>query len=61
MKTILWVEDEKDQYEAFSYYLEKEYKIDRALDYEDALLKLNKPILIPQFARPSAHFSVCSL
>jgi CheY-like chemotaxis protein len=42
MKTILWVEDEKDQYEAFSYYLEKEYKIDRALDYEDALLKLNK-------------------
>ena len=39
MKTILWVEDEKDQYEAFSYYLSKNYKIDRALDYEEALSK----------------------
>ncbi|GBD96385.1 transcriptional regulator PhoB [bacterium BMS3Abin06] len=41
MKTILWVEDEKDQYEAFAYYLEKNYAIDRAIDYEDAVSKFN--------------------
>lgn len=40
MKSILWVEDEKDQFNVFSYFLDNEFKITRAIDYEDALLKI---------------------
>jgi CheY-like chemotaxis protein len=34
------VEDEKDQFNVFSYFLDNEFKITRAIDYEDALLKI---------------------
>jgi CheY-like chemotaxis protein len=36
-KRILWVEDEDDQFRAFSYKLTKEYDITRSIDYAKAV------------------------
>lgn len=36
-KRILWIEDEKDQFRAFSYKLIKEYNVERAIDFESAI------------------------
>lgn len=36
-KHILWVEDEKDQYRAFSYKLTPNYQLTRAIDYQSAI------------------------
>ena len=39
MSKILWVEDEKDSFNAFSFALKRQYQITRAVDYTDAMLK----------------------
>lgn len=36
-KNILWVEDEKNQYRAFSYKLTPNYQLTRAIDYQSAI------------------------
>ena len=40
MSKILWVEDEKASFNAFSFMLERQYQITRAVDYTDAMLKV---------------------
>jgi len=37
MKRILWVEDEKEHYDALSFFLKKRYALVRASDYTEAL------------------------
>ncbi|MFW6149467.1 MAG: hypothetical protein ACOC6D_06385 [Atribacterota bacterium] len=37
MKSILWLEDERDQFRAFSRGLINEYELTRARDYQEAL------------------------
>ena len=41
LKSILWVEDERDQYEALSYPLREKYSLTNALNYVDAIQKIN--------------------
>jgi CheY-like chemotaxis protein len=42
VKTILWVEDEKDQFRAFSNSISKKYEIVRAVDYLSARSEIDK-------------------
>lgn len=42
MKSILWVEDDRDQFIILSYSLKNDYEIKIAKDYNNALDKINK-------------------
>lgn len=42
MKKILWVEDEKDQFDAFSPFVQREHEVTHCYNYVDALSILAK-------------------
>ena len=42
MKSILWVEDEIDQFRAFSFLVNRDYIITHQKDYHSAIKKINE-------------------
>jgi CheY-like chemotaxis protein len=41
MSKILWVEDDNEHFELYSYYLKKDYDINHSSTYEEAVEKIN--------------------
>ena len=61
MSKILWVEDEKASFNAFSFMLERQYQITRAVDYTDAMLKVreaNFDLIVVDIIIPSGYKNI---